>query len=177
MFDLRYVLEKWYKYLYLRFSCTWGVLLERCLTWDMYLRCFTWEGVHLRYVLLVTATWGMMYWRCTCTTWEVVDMRCGVLLGDAWLEICWYVWNLCQISRFKGFYFCDIVSHFSIMARLDAAFEEVSMMGKDMGKRNQKVRLVADPMISVGQLQNTFEQFMRYRKSTDFWSWLHLQHL
>jgi len=24
-------------------------------------------------------------------------------------------------------------------------------------------------MISVGQLQNTFEQFMRYRKSTDFW--------
>ena len=55
------------------------------------------------------------------------------------------------------------------MARLDAAFEEASMMGKDMGKRNQKVRLVADPMISVGQLQKTFEQFMRYRKSTDFW--------
>ena len=67
------------------------------------------------------------------------------------------------------FYFCDIVAHFSIMARLDAAFEEVSMMGKDMGKRNQKVRLVADPMISVGQRQNTFEQFMRYRTSTDFW--------
>ena len=62
-----------------------------------------------------------------------------------------------------------LLSHFSIMARLDAAFEEVSMMGKDMSKRNQKIRLVADPMISVGQLQNTFEQFMRYRKSTDFW--------
>ena len=44
-----------------------------------------------------------------------------------------------------------------------------SSIGKDMSKRNQKIRLVADPMISVGQLQNTFEQFMRYRKSSDFW--------
>lgn len=98
--------------------------------------------------------------RCVVYFWEMLDLVCLRYV---------HILNLWQISRFKGFYSCDFVSHFSSMARLDAAFEEVSMMGKDMSKRNQKTRLVADPMISVGQLQNTFEQFMRYRKSTDFW--------
>ena len=114
------------------------------------MRCFTW-GMYLRKS------------RHTCTE-DVIVLEMFYLRGGS-LEICstceiylrfdvleMYLYYLTDVdmcetcARFpgsKGFAFVILCLTFlSWLDWMDAAFEEVPMMGKDMNKRNEKVRLV-----------------------------------
>jgi len=116
--------------LYLRCSCTWDVLLVRCLTWDMYSR----------------KSRAHRYWRCSCT-WHVLLER-----GFTW-EI-FYLWDLleiwctqdvivvctCDCLKFK-IYFCtqdllladclmSVLKLFSLVQTLNILLENPFVGGK-----------------------------------------------
>ena len=61
---------------------------------------------------------------------------------------------------------------FTAMARLEAVFAETldkSAIEK-VSRCNSKARLVADPYITVSQIQKTIENYMDHMKTNDFWT-------
>ena len=67
-------------------------------------------------------------------------------------------------------FFCFTL--FAVMAKLDAVIAETLEVAKFVKtkKASQKVRLIADPHIQVGQIQTCLEGYMSYMKTSDLWS-------
>ena len=56
------------------------------------------------------------------------------------------------------------------MARLAAAFQvRKDVLELERTKKVTKLRLMADPMVSVDQIQDALEGFMKHKKSSDLW--------
>ena len=57
------------------------------------------------------------------------------------------------------------------MACLEAAMaEHMESVVQSRAEGASKVRLVADPMITVSQIQDIFQNYMTYKKTGDLWS-------
>ena len=67
---------------------------------------------------------------------------------------------------------CGTVVLYRSMANLEAglAVKEQNMAAARQATQSKKVRLVADPAISVNSLSIMFRQFLEFRKTDDLWS-------
>ena len=99
-----------------------------------------------------------------------INCTCDSLTGDLCITL---GVALLQDLFFLKTPFCCSVSILSLilMARLDAVMAETKEnLVLEKKKLLQKTRLVADPYIQVGQIQNVLEQYMTYMKSNDLWA-------